>query len=166
MVFLRACARGFRDRPRSGVWLAVLTALVVFILSRSVPGAEIAVVGVVAALLAALALFVPSAIHEAHGRWQLRPRCWERDGQWWLEIDPRWGERVSGRCVVSDEGNGAEVSGFERIGDRVSLRFPQDFEDVGERGAGSARPRGRRLVRWTVRQAGNTFEATVAFVWR
>jgi len=166
VAFVTACLRGFRDRPRSGVWLALLTALVVFILSRSIPSADLAAVAVAALLLAATALFVPSAIHEAHGRWQLRPRCSERDGQWWLEIDPRWGEGLSGRCVVSDGGTGSNASGFQRTGDRVSLRFPQDFEGAGEGSDGGVQPRGRFLVRWTVRQAGNTFDATTSFVWR
>jgi hypothetical protein len=158
MVFLQACVRGFRERPRSGVWLSTIVAVVVLLLSRSWPGAGVSVVAIVA--LAAIAvMFMPSAIHEAHGRWQLRPRCSQRDGQWLVEIDPRWSERFGGSCVVTDGLGGSAVSEFRDAGDRTSLRFPQDFADV-------APSRGRIVVRWRVRQAGNTFDASTSFVWR
>ena len=32
--------------------------------------------------------------------------------------------------------------------------------------AGTVQPWGRYTVRWTVKQAGNTFDASAGFVWR
>jgi hypothetical protein len=166
MTFLLACARWFRHRPRSGVLLALVTAVVVLLLSRSWPRADPAVVGAIAVLSATLAMILPAAIHEAHGRWLLRPRCWEQDGQWWVEIDPRWTESFRATCVVTDELGGSALNRFAQPGGRAPLRFPEHFEGVEGMKAGSAQPRGRYIVHWTVKQAGNTFDASGAFVWR
>jgi hypothetical protein len=163
VVFVRASLRGFRRHPRSGVRLAVLAALVMFLLFRTRPEVDPRVVGLVALGLAALCLFIPTAIHEAHGRWQLRPACWEDEGQWRLAISPRWAEPASCECVVADPLGRSWVHDLEQHTGRIVLRFPEGFRRADEVHADPAPSTGRHLVRWTVKQAGNTFDATSEF---
>jgi hypothetical protein len=121
-------------------------------------------VGLVAIVAAGIGLFVPSIIHEAHGRWQLRPRCWEEDRGWVLEIDTRWSESFSCTCTVTDEFGHSASHEFSQLGGPAVVRFPKQFK-VEDMEAGSVLPRGRYVVRWIVRQAGNTFEASSTFTW-
>lgn len=158
--------RGFRERPRSGVGLAVIAALLTLLLSRSRPEVSAEAVGLIAIVLVGLSLIVPSIIHEAHGRWQLRPVCWMQDGRWCLEINPRWNDRISCRCVVTDESGHSASHEWGQLGGRAAVKFPDHFKQVQSMKAVTLQPRGRYLVRWNVRQAGNTFEASSEFVWR
>jgi len=165
VVFLRASLQGFRRHPRSGVRLSVLAVLVVYLLFRTRPGADPGTVGLIAVVLAGLCLFVPAAIHEAHGRWQLRPACWEDGGQWWLAISPRWAEPASCECVVTDRFGRSWIHDFGQQAGRIASRFPQGFTQVDGAEVGEVRPEGRHLARWTARQAGNSFEASAEFTW-
>jgi hypothetical protein len=165
-VFLRASLHGLRERPRRGLGVALFAALWAVILTSLWPNAGAAGVGLAAIVAAGIGLFVPSAIHEASGRWQLRPKCWEKDGEWFLEINTRWPERFSCTCTVSDGFRRSAVHEFGQLGGRAALRFPTNFEHAEGMNAGSDQPRGPYVVRWIVRQAGNTFEASSEFVWR
>ena len=121
----------------------------------------------VVVLLVYLALLIPSAVREAYGRWQLRPGCWEEEGQHWVEIRPRWSERFRCRCVVTDGSNHTAFTEFSQpLKGRAPLRFPEHFEQVETMKAGTAQPSGSYKVRWEVKQAGQTFHASTEFVWR
>jgi hypothetical protein len=167
MVFLTACLRGLRERPGSGVRSALIAAFVGLVVSRLWLRMDLAGAGFVVALAAAIGLIVPAGIHEASGRWQLRPRCWEQGDGWMIGITARWQESFTGTCTVSD---GSGFSAFQEVSQRggapTVLRFPDQFEHTEGVDLGPVQPRGRYLVRWKVRQAGNDFEANVVFVWR
>ena len=165
-VFLRACLRGLRERPRSGLGVALFAALWAALLSSLWPNVSAPSVGLVAILAAGVGVFVPSAIHEAYGRWQLRPTCWERDGGWVLGIDTRWPEPFHCKCIVTDEFRHSAFHEFSQLGGRAAIGFPKQFEQVASMKAGSVQPRGLYVVQWIVRQAGNTIEASSEFTWR
>jgi len=147
--------------------LAIFVAFLAWVVATR-PGTSTGLIFALAVvLLIGAALLMPSAVHEGYGRWQLRPVCWEEGGMHWVEIRPRWSERFSCRCVVTDERDQEAFTEFsEPLSGRAPLRFPEHFRLVAGMKAGTAQPQGSYTVRWEVKQAGQTFHASTRFGWR